>query len=445
MKSKILTLLLGVGLLVVFSGLASGYPLTAALNSAQVIPASFSAGRANCKITYGDDSPWGSNWSYELNCDFSGLSGGLIDADVRYSPPGGNGAGSICAQKDVWVTLPNTGSGNLRMICKDEQYLARPARAPWTGDYVVLQTQNFPDGEVRGQIKPVTLDHDVNGEGRAEVTVFRPSDKVAYSLCGITNNPIVYQMDWQPATDSTPFLADFDGDGIADWAFVRTRPTYPNGYIYMYRSSRNNSMETVYWGSASLNDIPAFGDYDGDGRIDIATFRQPSGTWHILLNDSPRVSRTEQWGMAGDTPCPADYDGDGKADLCVVRPEEGQFVWYIRRSVDDQMQRIPWGLASDQLYPADPEDVDGDGIIDLLVSRVENDRRVFYALRSSDQSMFVLQWGLMTDAVKLGDYDSDGKTDFAAIRETDGHLIWYINESATGNMRVQQWGLSGDK
>jgi hypothetical protein len=152
----------------------------------------------------------------------------------------------------------------------------------------------------------------------------------------------------------------------------------------------------------------------------------------------------EIWGQPGDTPCAGDYDGDGKTDLCVVRPENGQFVWYIRRSSDNQLYRATWGLATDTIYPRNPADVDADGMNDILVSRDENGKRVFYARRSYDNSVFVLQWGLASDAVKIGDYDADGGTDFAAIREIDNQLVWFINQSSNG-MRVAYWGLPGDK
>jgi len=37
-------------------------------------------------------------------------------------------------------------------------------------------------------------------------------------------------------------------------------------------------------------------------------------------------------GSLGDTPVPGDYDGDGKTDIAVWRPDSG--VWYIQKSSD---------------------------------------------------------------------------------------------------------------
>jgi hypothetical protein len=442
MRKEISVCFLALALVVSLAGIARGYPLTAALNSMQVVPQNSSTARGSCRIdgTYGGD-PYPGSLYFDLNCDFSGLSGPIINADIRYQVAGQNGAGLCLDSKQVIVTPPNTGTGTARITC--------PTGGFWfetwaTKDfYVVLQTSNFPDGEIRGQIKPTIPDADVDGEGRTEVSVFRPSDGVSYSYCNMTNGTIGKQLAWDQQA-STPFLADLDNDGIADWAYTRTVPWW-GIMVTFYKSSRTDELLSFPFGNANYDAPLLFGDYDGDGRIGVAAFRPSNGTWQILENvEDLNQVRTDYWGIPGDTPCAGDYDGDGKTDLCVTRPEYGQLVWYIRRSSDGYFFRVPWGLVTDAIYPRNPVDIDGDGSADPLVSRVEDGKRVFYALRSYGLSWFVLQWGLSTDTVKLGDYDNDGKTDFAAIREIDNQLVWFINQSSDGQMRVNYWGLPGD-
>ena len=87
----------------------------------------------------------------------------------------------------------------------------------------------------------------------------------------------------------------------------------------------------IQWGV--LGDVPLRGDFDGDGKADIAIFRPSTGQWFVLLA-ADAFARTKaylvQWGQLGDVPMAADYDGDGKADLAVWRPSTG--TWFIRFS-----------------------------------------------------------------------------------------------------------------
>lgn len=434
MKRLLVCCVLGLSTMVILAGNARGYPLTAALNSVQVVPSYGSNASGSCKINgvMGDFTAF-----IDLTCEFSGLSGPLIDADIRDGRAGQNGPG-VCGGKRVMVTLPNTGGGTARIECGDGiGYIESWSTKNF---YVVLQTSTFPDGEIRGQIKPTTIDSDVNGEGRTEISIFRPADESVWAYCNITNGPIYKPLtEWQPQTDSAPFLADFDGDGIADWSFVRTNAATGVMSI-LFKSSHYGFFGGANFGNTNYGDVHVFGDFGGIGRIGIAVYRPSDGRWFIMENLSNPGFRSESWGTPAGTPCVGDYNGDGKTELCLVRPENGQLAWYIG---SNSAEPVRWGLATDTIYPRSPVDVDADGTNDVLVSRNEDGKRVFYALRSRDGTMFVLQWGLATDAVKLGDYDADGTTDFAAVREIDGHLVWFIYESTNG-LRTYQWGLPGD-
>jgi myo-inositol-hexaphosphate 3-phosphohydrolase len=74
-----------------------------------------------------------------------------------------------------------------------------------------------------------------------------------------------------------------------------------------------------------MNDVPSQGDYDGDGRTDLAVFRPSTGTWYIVRSGNGNIT-IAQWGTNGDIPVVGDYDGDGLDDIAVFRPSNG--VWY---------------------------------------------------------------------------------------------------------------------
>jgi hypothetical protein len=58
---------------------------------------------------------------------------------------------------------------------------------------------------------------------------------------------------------------------------------------------------TFQWGLA--DDIPVPGEYDGDGKTDIAVWRPASGVWYILRSSTEFTTSTVvQWGQRGDIP-----------------------------------------------------------------------------------------------------------------------------------------------
>jgi hypothetical protein len=76
-----------------------------------------------------------------------------------------------------------------------------------------------------------------------------------------------------------------------------------------------------------INDRPVPGDYDGDGRMDLAVFRPASGNWYIL-NSRDGSLTAQHFGISTDRPVPGDYDGDGRTDIAVFR----NGFWYLLRS-----------------------------------------------------------------------------------------------------------------
>ena len=210
---------------------------------------------------------------------------------------------------------------------------------------------------------------------------------------------------------------DFDGDGKSDIA------VYRDGNWYILRSSDGGG---TYMGWGGLpQDVPVPADYDGDGKSDIAVYRD--GIWYILRSSDGGVTAIGWGGLAQDIPVPADYDGDGKTDLAVYR--DG--TWFIKRSSDGGQVAIGWGgLAQDIPVPAD---YDGDGKTDLAVYR----DGTWFIKRSSDGGQVAIGWGgLAQDIVVPEDYDGDGKADVAVYR--DG--TWYIIRSSDGGFTVTGWG-----
>ena len=89
------------------------------------------------------------------------------------------------------------------------------------------------------------------------------------------------------------------------------------------------------------------GDFDGDGRTDVAVYRPNGGYW-FLLRSSDSTLQFMQWGEPGDIPTPGDFDGDGRDDIAVLRPQDGN--WFIMGSTSG-FQLINWAITGDIPIP----------------------------------------------------------------------------------------------
>jgi uncharacterized delta-60 repeat protein len=255
---------------------------------------------------------------------------------------------------------------------------------------------------------------DFDGDGKADVSVFRPADGVWY--LNLSNQGFT-AVQFGAANDKLA-PADYDGDGKTDIAVFR------GNTWYLLRSQAGFA---AYQFGAS-GDIPQPADFDGDGKAELAVFRPSDGTWYTL-NLITNQFNGVQFGTNGDKPVVGDYDGDGKADYAVFRPSDG--TWYLLRS-QQGFTGVQFGISTDKPVVGD---YDGDGKSDLAVYR----DGVWYQLRSS-QGFVAVQFGIQSDLPAPADYDGDGKTDLAVYRDN----TWYLLQSTNGFTGLQ-FGAIGDK
>ncbi len=215
-------------------------------------------------------------------------------------------------------------SGTYYIRPSTQYTISNPVPPPSTSIPVVLQQWGI-NTDIPG------LEADYDGDGRDDLTVVRDNGtSYQWYILRSSNNTFLSPVFGSSSTDTPIAGADYNGDGRADLTVLRGSPTQ-----YFVGDAVTASLLLVQqWGDFNT-DFYIVGDFLGDSKADFAVWRGfgsgTNGNWYIKENGGPGVVIT-QFGIPGtsavrDFPLCGDYNGDGKSDIAVYRRSDKTFYW----------------------------------------------------------------------------------------------------------------------
>lgn len=211
---------------------------------------------------------------------------------------------------------------------------------------------------------------------------------------------------------------DMNGDGYLDLAFANGQTS---GIVHKDQVYCNNGPEAEFtfslcWTSddASPSMSVSWGDYEGDGDLDLAITSESGGNTRVYVNKNgmlevtPRFSVEDEYLTSRDAAW-GDWDGDGDLELAIGYYQSPSVVYQNTAGVLNATDFGPEVLDTRSLAWGD---VDGDGDLDLAVGNSNATPNNVYL---NDSGVLTLAWSALsgnnTNSVAWGDIDGDGDLD----------------------------------
>jgi hypothetical protein len=240
-------------------------------------------------------------------------------------------------------------------------------------------------------------------------------------------------------------VGDFSGDGRLDIASVSG-----NQILILYRNAANTNFDPAVnvGGTAfQLNGLAA-ADFTGDGRFDLAVLNFVSGapgSVSVLrrnaANTSFDLSPVQTLGSTNfSEPALGDFDNDGRQDLAITTSGMSNVAIY-KGSAGGGFANSTTAVLNNGNFLSGSiaaADFSGDGNTDLIVgnSSINGFSLLAGAGNGSFSAALDFPGGFLPQRFAVGDFNGDGRQDFAVNRQSPAQTVIYLRNAANNGFET---------
>ena len=231
---------------------------------------------------------------------------------------------------------------------------------------------------------------------------------------------------WTAQGGAEVVVGDYNGDGRLDMANYSG-----SGGIWRICLSTGSGFSCNPWTARGGSSVET-GDFNGDGRTDMASYTGNGGKWDVCLSINTGFSCTQWTTPFGAEIKTGDYDGNGKTDMVFYTGNGG--IWWVCLSTGSGFSCNQWTTPFGAEIKSG--DFNGDGKTDM--SFYTGNGGIWWVCLSTGTGFSCTQWTTPFGAeIQTGDYNGDGKTDMVFYTGNGG--IWWVCLSTGTGFSCNQW------